>query len=379
MAVPLDSTKSSPRRINDLTYHYWDGGEPYRCYCLRQFSKFEEFEEHTRIVRVLGNSEAQPYTVSGKPLPRDSKRYYPDKDLFEKAHSLALEAGSNRNVVAPSLDISKEVISWLRKGKLPEAPLNPFIFQTSVEWAEKLVMTAVNHDMVDELYDTTGFETIPGREILDQVILAAWRLHNRYVRRGFFIPGAMSPGMYCIATLAIRLSLQNHKKKHDLPQEAKVAQIEMLQYLDIQTVLVRLEERILGQHGDSTLVKTAQKVIDDSGAYDQLLEQQRLFIHPDSPRRAVFRAWKRMRKNSGLPAIERRLSYSVSWELPSLLRLYYPEMQKLGEIMVLTGASFNAQSSSCEEYLYATWPLIGRLLLQSLERTLSNSLDGKPR
>jgi hypothetical protein len=326
---------------------------------------------------MLSSSKTQPRTVLGKPLQRGSTQPYLDKNLFQNAYSFALGAESNRNVGAPSLDISKEVISWLRKEKLPEAPLKPSIFQKSIEWAEKSVMTAVNHDMVDELYDTTGFETVPGSEILDQVILAAWRLHDRYVRQGFFATEAMSPGMYCIATLAIRLSLQNHREKHGLPLEAKVAQIEMLQYLDIQTVLVRLEERILGQRRDPPLLQTAQTVRDDSGAYNQLLERQKLFIHPDSPRRAVFSAWMRMRKDSKSLPLERRLSYNVSWELPSLLRLYYPERQKLGEIMVLTGASFNAQSSSCKEYLTATWPRIGHLLLQSLEETLSKSLEGK--
>jgi hypothetical protein len=377
-AVPQGSTENILRQGNSLTYHYWDGGEPFRCYCLRQFSKFEEFEEHTRIIRVLSNFKTQSRTVSEKLLLRDPTRSYLDKALFQTPHSFVLEAESKRNVEVPLLDISKEVISWLRKEKLPEAPLNPSILQTSVEWAEKLVMTAMNHDMVDGLYDTRGFETVPGRELLDQVILAAWRLHDRYMRQGFFVTKVLSPGVYCIATLAIRFSLENHQEKHDLPPDAKVAQIEMLEYLDIQAILVRLEERILGQRRDSNLLRTAQTVRQDSGAYSQLLERQKLFIHPDSARRAVFSAWVRMRKDSKSPPLGRDLSYNVSWELPSLLRLYYPQGQKLGGIMALTGTPFNAQSSSCEEYLYATWPQIGRLLMKSLEDTLSKASDGKP-
>jgi hypothetical protein len=67
----------------------------------------------------------------------------------------------------------------------------------------------------------------------------------------------------------------------------------------------------------------------------------------------------------------------VEWAVEKFLEDCFPEGQRLGEVLTLTGGSFNAQALSCQDYLRSTWPEMGSLLLEGIEMLRLNRTEGK--
>ncbi len=83
-------------------------------------------------------------------------------------------------------------------------------------------------------------------------------------------------------------------------------------------------------------------------------------------RRALDSLWNVSEQSA--PILSAR--YMVNWELPSYMRAFFPNGQRLGDVMTLSGDAKNAWATSCREYLASTWEDIGLLLLEVIEEML---------
>lgn len=88
------------------------------------------------------------------------------------------------------------------------------------------------------------------------------------------------------------------------------------------------------------------------------------------------------RTSNMLWPIERRayskvsIAYKVLWEVPRFLKGYFPQSQRLGNVLTLTGDAKDSQALPCGEYLKNTWPRISEHILQAMEEVLQTSIKG---
>lgn len=73
------------------------------------------------------------------------------------------------------------------------------------------------------------------------------------------------------------------------------------------------------------------------------------------------------------------IRYDLAWELPSYLKKNFPAEQPLGNILVLTGGTVDAYSSSCKDYPENIFPDVGPCVLDCLEKMLQDSEIGASR
>jgi hypothetical protein len=70
--------------------------------------------------------------------------------------------------------------------------------------------------------------------------------------------------------------------------------------------------------------------------------------------------------------------YRVDWNISRFLNIYFPEGQRLGSILTLTGDANGAQAVPCAEYLQTHWPDVGVPLLHAIESMLDASTIQQP-
>lgn len=120
-------------------------------------------------------------------------------------------------------------------------------------------------------------------------------------------------------------------------------------------------------------LKDLETRLKSSNSFQMLIENFRLFVRPDLIQRSLFQIWPVTSPRS-LPL---EIKYQVEWEVQKFIQGYFPEGQKLGEVLTLTGEPFDAQALSCRDYITATWPGVGSLLLEGLEMLSPNCTEGK--
>jgi hypothetical protein len=67
-----------------------------------------------------------------------------------------------------------------------------------------------------------------------------------------------------------------------------------------------------------------------------------------------------------------RFVFRTSWNPLDFMHAQYGEIIPIASVVVLTGSAFHAQATTCGEYLRATWPTVGPILLDILDRSLAS-------
>ena len=111
--------------------------------------------------------------------------------------------------------------------------------------------------------------------------------------------------------------------------------------------------------------------IQESNSWQLFRENLRLFLHPNQIKRALFYAWP-VNQPKEEPY---RIQYSVNWEISRLLKSFFPDGQKVRDILTLTGDSNGTIAQSCQDYLRATWPGVGDYILEAAEKFLVSDVD----
>jgi hypothetical protein len=115
--------------------------------------------------------------------------------------------------------------------------------------------------------------------------------------------------------------------------------------------------------------KELEWLIVHSKAFEMFKERFNLFVHPGPARLAVFEAWPVTRSMSS----QLLIAYDVEWDLEAFIAEHVKDLQKIGDLVTLTGDSVNAEALSSREYLSRTWPVAGPVLLRGIEELLLKS------
>ena len=65
-------------------------------------------------------------------------------------------------------------------------------------------------------------------------------------------------------------------------------------------------------------------------------------------------------------------TFLIKWKLLHFMRSQYGGIIPISTVVVLIGSSLHAQATTCGEYVRRTWPTVGPVLLDILDRTLSS-------
>jgi hypothetical protein len=72
---------------------------------------------------------------------------------------------------------------------------------------------------------------------------------------------------------------------------------------------------------------------------------------------------------------------TLDWDLFGFLRSQYHDNYThitIGDVIVITGASVNAQATTCAQYMNQVWPSTGKELLRALQQIISIETSGEP-
>ena len=131
------------------------------------------------------------------------------------------------------------------------------------------------------------------------------------------------------------------------------------------------DEDLLDRDGEGPT--NLELLLNESIALQLLAENLSLFIHPDPVRKALFKIWPVLHPRDCALEIEN----NVEWEVPRFLAACFSDEQELGNVLTVTGETFNAQAQSCGDYLAQTWPEIGPVLLDGLHEMFSHGISGE--
>jgi hypothetical protein len=115
--------------------------------------------------------------------------------------------------------------------------------------------------------------------------------------------------------------------------------------------------------GEEQQIPDLEGIMITTNSFQHLRDSVSLLVYPNERRKALLEAWP-LSKPRTEPV---ELVYHLFWELPNFVKSCFQNKQKIGDILTLTGEQFNAQASSCREYIVSSWPVIGEVLLKGLE------------
>jgi hypothetical protein len=115
--------------------------------------------------------------------------------------------------------------------------------------------------------------------------------------------------------------------------------------------------------GEEQQIPDLEGIMTSTNSFQHLRDSVSLLVYPDERRKALLESWP-LSKPRAEPV---ELVYHLLWELPNFVKSCFQNRQKIGDILTLTGDRFNAQASSCRDYIISSWPVVGEVLLKGLE------------
>ncbi|TGO45429.1 hypothetical protein BCON_0393g00010 [Botryotinia convoluta] len=115
--------------------------------------------------------------------------------------------------------------------------------------------------------------------------------------------------------------------------------------------------------------ETFEITVQQSRSWQLLRENLRLFLHPNNVQRALFDTWPILQSRE----IAYEIKYSIDWEVPQLLKSFFPEGQSIGDILTLTSDSIGSIALSVRDYLSKTWKAIECDLIKVIDIYLASN------
>ncbi|TEY31802.1 hypothetical protein BOTCAL_0776g00010 [Botryotinia calthae] len=123
------------------------------------------------------------------------------------------------------------------------------------------------------------------------------------------------------------------------------------------------------EHRIAQEFETFEIIVQQSRSWQLLRENLRLLLHPNNDQRALFDTWPIIQSRE----IAYQIKYSIDWEVPKLLKSFFPETQSIGDILTLTSDSVRFSASSVRDYLSKTWPDIEFDLIKIIDLYLASN------
>ncbi|PQE16473.1 pfs domain protein [Rutstroemia sp. NJR-2017a BBW] len=117
---------------------------------------------------------------------------------------------------------------------------------------------------------------------------------------------------------------------------------------------------------DEYIFSELREAIQRSNSWQFLRENLNLFLHPNRTRRALFTIWP-ITCSLDIP---HEIQYIITCEVPQFLRLRYPGIQSIADILIVTMNSTGAVAQDCKEYMEETWPEVGTYVLEVVDKFL---------
>jgi hypothetical protein len=108
-------------------------------------------------------------------------------------------------------------------------------------------------------------------------------------------------------------------------------------------------------------------------SFETFKERFNLSVNPDPARSAICQQWPKLASKSSLQL----LSYEIEWELELFVDNYVKDLNRIGDLIILTGNSVDAEAICSHDYLSWAWPVVGTLLLEGIQRLLLHKSNRK--
>jgi hypothetical protein len=100
--------------------------------------------------------------------------------------------------------------------------------------------------------------------------------------------------------------------------------------------------------------------------FETFKERFNLCVNPDPARSAICQQWPKMASKSSLQL----LSYEIEWELELFVDIRVKDPNRIGDLIILTGNSVDAEAICSRDYLSWAWPVVRALLLEGIQLLL---------
>jgi hypothetical protein len=124
---------------------------------------------------------------------------------------------------------------------------------------------------------------------------------------------------------------------------------------------------------DEYIFSELREAIQRSNSWQFLRENLNIFLHPNRTRRALFTIWP-ITCSLDSP---HEIQYNITCEVPQFLRLRYPGIQSIADILIITMNSTGAVAQACKEYMEETWPEVGTHVLEVVDKYLQTYGESK--
>jgi hypothetical protein len=108
-------------------------------------------------------------------------------------------------------------------------------------------------------------------------------------------------------------------------------------------------------------------------SFQTFKERFDLSVNPAPARSAICQLWPKLASISSLQL----LSYEIEWELELFVDNHVKDPNRIGDLIILTGHSVDAEAICSRDYLSWAWPAVGCLLLEGIELLLLHESSRK--
>jgi len=180
----------------------------------------------------------------------------------------------------------------------------------------------------------------------------------------------------CAGVDALDVDAQKEKHSSTYFQQIDV-DLDDISYVSDDTNASDME----GPEGDATAFpredfQDVEHFLESSGSIEWLRVSIKILLHPaghfaQTVEQLLENLWPTCDVLVAYP-----MCYNICWELPLVLRHFYPHGTSWRGLMTITGNGVNAQAIACEEYLRTTWPEIAEQLLIVMDKLLESGHKG---